>query len=74
MAKFAKACGFEGLRIDPEDYHRQRQYQLMDADGMSYEKCADLARRRGCELFSGVFSEFPDAKVLSYFLLTMGAT
>lgn len=74
VAKFAKVCGFEGLRIDPEDYHRQRQYQLMDADGMSYEKCADLARRRGRELFSGVFAEFPDAKVLSYFLLTMGAT
>lgn len=74
VAKFAKACGFAGLRMDPEDYHRQRQYQLMDADGMSYERCADLARRRGRELFTGVFAEFPDAKVLSYFLLTMGAT
>ena len=70
-AKFAKACGFIGLRIDPEDYHRQRQYRLIDADGMTYEKAAELARSRGRQMFSGAFEEFPDAKVLAYFLLSM---
>lgn len=71
LAKFAKACGFTGLRIDPEDYRRQRQYVRIDADGMQYEELSALARRRGRELFSGVFEEFPDAKILSYFLLSM---
>ena len=71
LAKFAKDAGFVGLRIDPEDYHRQQQYRLIDSDGMSYEKAAELARSRGRQLFSGVFAEFPDAKVFSYFLLSM---
>ena len=70
-AKFAKASGFVGLRIDPEDYHMQCQYRLIDSDGMPYEKAAELARSRGRQLFSGVFAEFPDAKIFSYFLLSM---
>ena len=74
VAKFAKACGFAGLRIDPEDYHRQCQYRLLDSDGMSYKEAAKLARRRGRELFGGVFEEFPDAKILSYFLLSVDDT
>ena len=61
LAKFAKDAGFVGLRIDPEDYHRQQQYRLIDSDGMSYEKAAELARSRGRQLFSGVFAVFPDA-------------
>lgn len=70
-ARFAKACGFVGLQMDPEDYHLQQQFSLVDADNMAYEKAAELARSRGCQIFTGVFEEFPDAKILSYFLLSM---
>ena len=73
-SRFAKACGFIGLQMDPEDYHRQNQYLRRDEDGDSYEKVAALARRRGREVFSGVFEEFPDMKLLSYWLLSMGNT
>ena len=70
-AKFAKACGFVGLQLDFEDYYNQNQYVLQDSDGMDYETLAKLVRRRGREVFSGVFAEFPDAKVLSYRLLSL---
>lgn len=70
-AKFAKACGFVGLQLDFEDYYNQNQYVLHDSDGMDYETLAKLVRRRGREVFSGVFAEFPDAKVLSYRLLSL---
>ena len=69
-AKFAKACGFDGLQMDPEDYHRQRQYERSDADGLPYARLAALARARGAEVFRGVFHEFPDVKLLSYWLLS----
>ena len=72
VAKFAKACGFVGLRIDPEDYHGQNQYFRRDEDGMPYEQLSDLARKRGRQVFSGVFEEFPDVRILGYFILTMG--
>ena len=74
LAKFAKACGFEGLQMDPEDYHKQNQYLRVETDGMDYETLAKLARKRGAEVFRGVFEEFPDAKLLSYWFLSMGNT
>lgn len=74
VAKFAKACGFIGLQMDPEDYHKQNQYLRLESDGRDYESLAKLARQRGREIFRGVFEEFPDAKILSYWLLSMGNT
>ena len=74
IAKFAKACGFVGLRIDPEDYSRQNQYFRMDEDGMPYGELAALARKRGRQVFSGVFEEFPDVRILGYFFLSAGDT
>jgi len=71
IAKLAKASGFVGLRIDPEDYHGQRQYVRIDSDGMSYEELSALVRRRGRELFAGVFEEFPDVQLFSYFFLSL---
>ena len=74
IAKFAKACGFVGLRIDPEEYSRQNQYCRLDEDGMSYDELSVLARKRGRQIFSGVFEEFTDVRILGYFLLTAGDT
>ena len=72
VAKFAKACGFVGLRVDSEDYHGQRQYFRRDDDGMSYEELFAVARRRGRQVFSGVFEEFPDVRILGYYVLSEG--
>ena len=74
IAKFAKACGFVGLRIDPEEYHGQKQYFRLDEDDMSYEELSAIVRKRGQQVFSGVFEEFPDVKLLGYFMLTQGDT
>lgn len=73
-ARFAKACGFRGLQMDPEDYHHQNQYVRCDKDTLPYAELAALARRRGRQVFEGVFAEFPDVTILSYWLLTMGNT
>ena len=70
-ARFAKACGFEGLQMDPEDYHRQFQYVRRSTDGLSYDELSRLARQRGREVFGAVFEEFPDVRILSYWFLTM---
>ena len=70
IAKLAKAGGFTGLVMDTEDYHKQRQYYRLDSDGLPYEELVVLARKRGREIFSGVFKEFPDAKILSYWFLS----
>ena len=70
IAKLAKAGGFTGLVMDTEDYHKQRQYYRLDSDGLPYEELVALARKRGREIFSGVFKEFPDAKILSYWFLS----
>ena len=71
-AKFAKACGFVGLQMDPEDYHHQNQYVWQDSDCSTYEETAALVRKRGREVFAGVFEEFPDVNLLSYWFLSMG--
>ena len=70
-AWLAKQGGFIGLDVDPEDYRRQDQYVRL-ADELPYPQLAALARRRGREVFSGIFAEFPDAKIMFAWLLTMG--
>ena len=69
-AWFAKESGFEGVTIDMEDYFNTRQFTRLPSD-MPYDSLALVARRRGAELFRGVFREFPDTVVFSYWLLSM---
>lgn len=73
-ARFAKTCGFVGIMIDPEDYKRQRQYNRQPADGLDYLSLAKLVRQRARQVFGGAYVEFPDAKLLTYFLLSMEDT
>lgn len=68
-ARLAKEVSFEGLVIDPEDYHKNKQNRLAAGDPPWVESKA-LARRRGCEIFSRVFAEYPDITILSFMLLT----
>ena len=69
-AWFAKEAGFEGVTIDMEDYFGTGQFTRLSSD-IPYDELALLARRRGAQLFRGVFREFPDAVVFSYWLLSM---
>ena len=68
-AWFAKESGFKGLCVDHEDYGKARQF-LRRTDEPPYSELKALARRRGRELFRGVFEEFPDAALLFYWFLT----
>lgn len=70
-ARLAAAGGFEGLQMDPEDYYNQRQYDYVRSDAPTYAEAAHLARRRAAEVFKGVFEEFPNVKILSYWLASM---
>lgn len=71
MARLAKAGGLKGLILDTEDYWKVRQYEYFKKDGMDYDEVRALARRRGRETFSGVFEEFPDIHILSYWWLSI---
>ncbi|MBR1837209.1 MAG: hypothetical protein IJ783_07965 [Kiritimatiellae bacterium] len=69
-AWFAREGGFRGISMDPEDYPRSAQFRRRP-DEPPFETLAELARRRGREVFSGVFSEFPDITVLSFWFLSL---
>ncbi len=68
VAWLAKEGGMKGLMLDHEDYASASQY-VHDTQDPPFEECAKLARRRGREVFSRVFREYPDAVVflLSFF-------
>ena len=72
VAWLAKEGGMKGLMLDPEEYGAQggslTQYIITQRDP-PFGKCANLARKRGREVFSRVFEEFPDAVL--FFLWTM---
>ena len=65
FARLAKRGGMKGIFIDAEDYTKERQFARLGGDP-DYADAAALARRRGREVFEGVFKEFPDATVLSF--------
>ena len=69
-AWFAREGGFRGLSMDPEDYHGTAQFQRRN-DDPPFDEMVALARRRGREVFSGVFREYPDIRILSFWFLSM---
>ncbi len=70
VAWLAKAGGLKGILVDAEDYPKTEQY-FRQADDPPYEELAQLARRRGAEVFKAIFDEFPDAVILSFWMLTL---
>ena len=58
LARVAKTGGLKGFFIDTEEYWRTFQYVHAKADPPFAETSA-LARKRGAEVFRGVFEEFP---------------
>lgn len=75
IAWLAKQCGARGLLLDPEDYPKSKQYTYMaEVDHGSYEENAILARKRGNQLMTAIASEYPDALVLSFWLISMNSS
>ena len=69
LARVAKASGLKGLTLDHEDYTKQRQFRHEPSDP-PLAKARELARARGRQFFGALFREFPDAKLLFYWMFT----
>ncbi len=69
VARVARASGFRGVSMDPEDYHKVKQFTRR-AGELPYHELCGLVRRRGRDIFSRVFAEFPDAVVYGYWLFS----
>ena len=68
-AWLAKSGGMKGLCIDHEDYKMVEQFKRHEGE-LPYQQLKVLVRRRARDIFRGVFKEFPDAVLLSYWFLT----
>ena len=66
----AKAAGLRGIMGDIEDYWKTRQF-LHREDEMPYAEAAALARRRGQEVYRGLFEEHPDMLLLTFMYFTL---
>ena len=71
LARISKAGGLKGIVLDTEDYWKARQYALLPGDLMTYEEASTVARERGREVFKGVFEEFPDIDILTFWWLSI---
>ena len=71
LAKLAKEGGLKGIVLDTEDYWKARQYALLPGDNMTYEEACKLVRARGRQIFRGVFEEFPDIDIITYWWLSL---
>lgn len=69
-AWFARETGMKGCLLDYEDYHRQKQFVRLPSDP-PYDELVGLVRRRAREAFTGVFAEYPEAVILSFWLLSI---
>ena len=70
-ARIAKEGGCRGLLMDCEDYCYVGQFSRKHGDLPVEEQRAQV-RRRAFEIFNGVFEEFPEAVVMSYWFLSWG--
>ena len=64
-ACIARDGGCRGLQMDTEDYSRAWQFVRAPNDP-PYDELCQMARKRGAEVFRGVFAEYPDVVVLSF--------
>lgn len=69
LARFAKEGGLKGLWVDDEEYHNQSQYYWRPGDP-KYDELCRIVRRRGQEVFSGMFAEYPDMTMLFFRFFT----
>lgn len=69
LTRFSREGGLKGVWVDDEDYHKQRQYYWRPGDP-AYGRLCEIVRQRGREVFSAMFSEYPDMTVLFFRLFT----
>ena len=69
LARLAKEGGIRGLGIDHEDYFRQEQFRRRSSDP-DYGKLEEIVRARGREVFGRVFAEYPQAVLITFWLLS----
>ena len=69
VARLAKKVGFAGLITDFEDYWKKKQFKWQTGDP-EWAAAKALARKRGAQVFGGVFKAYPEATILSFQLLT----
>ena len=69
IARFAKEGGLKGCWVDDEEYHGQSQYYWCPGDP-PYERLCEIVRGRGREVFSAMFSEYPDMTMLFFRFFT----
>ena len=69
VAHVAHEGGLKGLFLDTEDYWKQFQFLHREPDG-DFDETVKIVRRRGAEVFRGVFEEFSDITVLTYWWLS----
>ena len=69
LARLTKKVGFEGVLTDFEDYWKKRQFKWQEGDP-EWAAAKALARRRGAEVFGGVFAAHPEMTLLTFQLLT----
>ena len=70
VARLARDGGCRGLSMDCEDYQKLRQFKRQPGEPPLAE-LRGLVRRRGAEVFRGVFEEFPDVTILSFWFLSL---
>ncbi len=68
-AAIARDGGCRGLSMDCEDYRKVRQFFRRPGE-MPYDELCVLARRRGAQTFRGVFEEYPDVRILSFWFMS----
>ena len=69
VAWLAREGNLRGMSWDIEDYTNQKQFFRRPGDP-AYDELLELARRRGREIFGGVFEEFPNITMFMYWLLS----
>ena len=70
LAWFARETGMKGCLVDTEDYKGVKQFVRKSGD-LEYGKLVKLVRRRAKDIFTGVFREYPDAEIMTFWLLSL---
>ena len=70
LARIAREGQVEGLLIDPEDYSESKQFNFQFSDG-NFDETFRLARKRGTQFIEAVAAEYPNAKLLFFWLLSL---
>jgi len=65
----AREGGFKGVYADPEDYRKVMQFTRLP-DDPPYDELCEIARRRGREVFTPIFEEYPEAKVHFFWFMS----